>query len=153
MIIQGADRFGLAQLHQLRGRVGRGPAQSYLSSCVYATRRSRATTWPSPRPARSTLRDHATASSWPRRTFELRREGELLGLRQSGLPPLRVADLRKPDHRALAGEARAHAEALVDDAGPPARPALDGLEARADARLAGAGRRRRCPAAADELDG
>jgi ATP-dependent DNA helicase RecG len=49
--------------------------------------------------------------------FSLRREGDVLGLAQSGLPRLRVATLARGDHRALAISARRHAEALVDPGG------------------------------------
>jgi RecG-like helicase len=49
--------------------------------------------------------------------MEQRREGELLGLNQSGLPPLRVASLSRPSHRELSVKARAVAETLVDEAG------------------------------------
>ena len=60
--------------------------------------------------------------------FKLRREGELLGLRQSGLPPLRVADLQRKDHQALAKEARVHAETMIDEQGR-LRPGHEDLEA------------------------
>jgi ATP-dependent DNA helicase RecG len=61
------------------------------------------------------------------RDFELRREGDVLGLAQSGLPRLRVATLADPDHRELATRARAYAEALVTESGEirPDRPALE----------------------------
>jgi len=49
--------------------------------------------------------------------FALRREGDVLGLAQSGLPRLRVATLARADHRALAVAARRHAEALLDHGG------------------------------------
>jgi ATP-dependent DNA helicase RecG len=49
--------------------------------------------------------------------FELRREGDVLGLAQSGLPRLRVASLQVPEHRELAARARGHADALLDDRG------------------------------------
>ena len=49
--------------------------------------------------------------------FELRREGDVLGLAQSGLPRLRVASLQRADHRVLATDARRHAEALLDAGG------------------------------------
>ncbi len=69
--------------------------------------------------------------------FELRREGDVLGLAQSGLPRLRVATLANPDHRELAALARGHAEALLDEDGPasrrpagPASRARDGWLAR-----------------------
>jgi ATP-dependent DNA helicase RecG len=63
--------------------------------------------------------------------FELRREGDVLGLVQSGLPRLRVASLQDRAHVALARHARDHAEALLDDGGrlgPDAAPLLRELE-------------------------
>jgi RecG-like helicase len=59
--------------------------------------------------------------------LEQRREGELLGLSQSGLPPLRVASLQREDHRAMSVAARAIAEALLDERGrlPPTASALE----------------------------
>ena len=58
--------------------------------------------------------------------FELRKEGDVLGLAQSGFPRLRVASLQVKEHRDLAVRARAHAEALLDPDGrmDPPRPAL-----------------------------
>ncbi len=107
MIVEGADRFGLAQLHQLRGRVGRGTAQSW---CVLVT----------DAPADSVAMARLQAVKETTDGFrlaeldiELRREGELLGLRQSGLPPLRVADLADRRHRAMTREARERAEVIV----------------------------------------
>jgi len=121
MMILDADRFGLAQLHQLRGRVGRGEDESY---CVLVSERY-------PRdPAHPADDEEATVQArldaLARTTdgFELaeldleqRREGELLGLSQSGLPPLRVASLSKRSHQQMSVRARALAERIVDDAG------------------------------------
>jgi ATP-dependent DNA helicase RecG len=112
MIVQEADRFGLAQLHQLRGRVGRGAEQSY---CLLISR------------AREDLTDTAIArlEALVRTTdgFELaevdldiRGSGQLLGTRQSGLTDLRFAQLRKD--RPLLERARALADGLVDVEGP-----------------------------------
>jgi ATP-dependent DNA helicase RecG len=119
MIVEGADRFGLAQLHQLRGRVGRGSVESFCvlvsdSTDEVAQARLKAMT---------EIRDGFELAE---RDFELRREGDVLGLVQSGLPRLRVASLQDSDHRELAVRARAHAEALLDPAGrlEPPRPAL-----------------------------
>lgn len=107
MIVQGADRFGLAQLHQLRGRVGRGTAQSWCALVSDA-------------PVDSVAMERLRAVEGTTDGFrlaeldiELRREGELLGLRQSGLPPLRVADLGDRRHRDMTREARHRAEELV----------------------------------------
>ena len=119
MIIQGADRFGLAQLHQLRGRVGRGSVESFCvlvsdSTDEIAQARLRAVT--------ETHDGFALAE----KDFELRKEGDVLGLAQSGFPRLRVASLQVTAHRDLAVRARAHAERLLDPEGRmlPPRPAL-----------------------------
>ena len=112
MIVQEADRFGLAQLHQLRGRVGRGAEQSY---CLLISR------------AREDLTDSAVSrlEALVRTTdgFELaevdldiRGGGHLLGTRQSGLTDLRFAHLRHD--RRLLERARALADELVDVEGP-----------------------------------
>src|SRR5260221_1930106 len=124
MIVEGADRFGLAQLHQLRGRVGRGTVESFCvlvseSTDEVAQARLKAV---------SELRDGFELAE---RDFELRREGDVLGLVQSGLPRLRVASLQNREHVALARQARDHAEALLDEAGrlgPPAPPLPPELE-------------------------
>ncbi len=107
MIIESADRFGLAQLHQLRGRVGRGTRQSY---CVLVTDA------PDDSIALTRLRAvERTTDGFELAELDiaLRKEGELLGLRQSGLPPLRVARLADPRHRELSLIARREAEHLV----------------------------------------
>ena len=87
MIIENAERMGLSQLHQLRGRVGRGAAQS---SCVLLYRP------PLGQLARSrlaVLRETNDGFVVAQRDLELRGPGELLGTRQTGLPQYRVADL------------------------------------------------------------
>jgi ATP-dependent DNA helicase RecG len=89
MVIENAERMGLAQLHQLRGRVGRG---SHESSCVLLYR--------SPLGALSRARLNAIRDSTDgfviaQRDLELRGPGELLGTRQTGLARMRVADLAR----------------------------------------------------------
>ena len=121
MIVQGADRFGLAQLHQLRGRVGRGESASFcvlVSDSVDATAQARLK-------AVAEIRDGFELAE---RDWELRREGDVLGLVQSGLPRLRIASLQRDDHRALAVQAREAAEAMLDADGG-LRPGLDRLAA------------------------
>jgi ATP-dependent DNA helicase RecG len=111
MVIEGADRFGLAQLHQLRGRVGRGSDQAY---CVLVADAVPGT------PAAERLEAVVATTdgfALAEKDFELRREGDVLGYVQSGFPRLRVASLARRDHRELAVAARAQAEALVDDDG------------------------------------
>ena len=119
MVVEGADRFGLAQLHQLRGRVGRGLVESYCvlvsdSTDEVAQARLKAV---------AELRDGFELAE---RDFELRREGDVLGVAQSGLPRLRIASLQDAAHRELAVRARAHAEMLLDAEGrlDPPRLAL-----------------------------
>src|SRR6187399_383061 len=112
MIVQEADRFGLAQLHQLRGRVGRGAEQSY---CLLVSR------------AREDLTESAVArlEALVRTTdgFELaevdldiRGGGQLLGTRQSGLTDLSFARLR--EDRDLLERARSAADELIETSGP-----------------------------------
>ncbi|MBT8079022.1 MAG: ATP-dependent DNA helicase RecG [Gammaproteobacteria bacterium] len=87
MIIENAERMGLSQLHQLRGRVGRGAVQSH---CVLLYRQ------PLGEHAKSrlsVLRETNDGFVVAQRDLELRGPGELLGTRQTGLPQYRVADL------------------------------------------------------------
>ncbi len=119
MVIQGADRFGLAQLHQLRGRVGRGKVASF---CVLVTETD-------DEMALERLRrpcQYHDGFELAEKDFELRKEGNVLGLAQSGFPRLRVASLQVPAHRDLAARARAQAETMLDAEGSarPARPVL-----------------------------
>ncbi len=87
MVIEHAERFGLAQLHQLRGRVGRGAAESVCVLLYQA---------PLSQIAKARLRTmHETTDGFEiaRRDLELRGPGEFLGIRQSGLAMMRFADL------------------------------------------------------------
>jgi ATP-dependent DNA helicase RecG len=110
MLVLDADRFGVAQLHQLRGRVGRGEAPSY---CILVTASTDATARARLEAVSATHDGFALAEQ----DLELRREGDVLGLYQSGLPPLRVATLGRADHRALSVAARAVAETMVGEDG------------------------------------
>jgi ATP-dependent DNA helicase RecG len=112
MIIQEADRFGLAQLHQLRGRVGRGAEQSY---CLLVSRPKEELTEDAQRRLEALV---ATADGFKLAEvdLELRGEGQLLGTRQSGLPDLRFARLARD--RKLIEKARAWAAELVESEGP-----------------------------------
>jgi ATP-dependent DNA helicase RecG len=119
MVIEGADRFGLAQLHQLRGRVGRATIESY---CVLVSESTDEVAQARLKAVAETHDGFALAE----KDFELRKEGDVLGLAQSGFPRLRVASLQIKEHRDLAVRARAHAETLLDPDGRmvPPRPAL-----------------------------
>jgi len=107
MVIENAERMGLAQLHQLRGRVGRGTAES---SCVLLFSPPLA---PLARERLETLRQTSDGFEVARKDLELRGPGELLGTRQTGLLALRVADLVRdsdllPAVQAVADEMLAH---------------------------------------------
>jgi ATP-dependent DNA helicase RecG len=91
MVVEHAERFGLAQLHQLRGRVGRGPHQSYCRLLHQGQLSDM---------ARQRLRAVASTTDGfeiAEHDLQLRGPGEMLGTRQSGVPTLRVADLIR-DH-------------------------------------------------------
>ena len=89
MVIENAERMGLAQLHQLRGRVGRG---AHESSCVLLYR---APLSQLARQRLNAIRDSSDGFEIARRDLELRGPGELLGTLQTGLATLRVADLSR----------------------------------------------------------
>ena len=112
MIVQEADRFGLAQLHQLRGRVGRGADQSY---CLLVSRPKEELTEAAAARLEALV---ATSDGFELAEvdLELRGAGQLLGTRQAGLSDFRFARLRAD--RSLLERARAAAGGLADDAGP-----------------------------------
>jgi ATP-dependent DNA helicase RecG len=112
MIVQEADRFGLAQLHQLRGRVGRGAEQSY---CLLVSRPREELT-DNAQERLQALVESTDGFELAEKDLELRGEGQLLGTRQAGLSDLRFTRLRAD--RPLLERARAAAEGLVDYEGP-----------------------------------
>lgn len=89
MVIENAERFGLAQLHQLRGRVGRGRADSYCL-LLYEPPLSEIA-----RTRLATLRETTDGFAIAERDLELRGQGEVLGTRQTGDLQLKVADLSR----------------------------------------------------------
>ena len=106
MIIEHAERFGLAQLHQLRGRVGRGPEQSYCILVNYAKSVDA--------DANQRLKILCASQNGfeiAEKDLEIRGPGEVLGTRQAGMPEFVVADLiRDAD---LLEVAREEAERVV----------------------------------------
>ncbi len=125
MLIEHAERYGLSQLHQLRGRIGRG---SHESQCIL---------FADPESGLARRRMKAIASGVD--GFELaevdltlRGEGEILGTRQSGLPRFRIADL--PDDTPLLAEARSETLTLLRRHGsfdvPELGPLLDAVRER-----------------------
>jgi ATP-dependent DNA helicase RecG len=105
MVVEDAERFGLAQLHQLRGRVGRGGGES---SCLLLTRGAR-TSQATRRLA--IMEETGDGFRIAEEDLAIRGPGELLGVRQAGLPRLRFADLIQ--HAPLAAEARREAERIL----------------------------------------
>jgi ATP-dependent DNA helicase RecG len=107
MVVEHAERFGLSQLHQLRGRVGRGGHQSF---CVLLYQ------YPITDEGKARLKaltDTADGFEIAERDLQLRGPGDFFGTRQSGVPTLRVGDLLR-DH-ALMEDARREAVAALDD--------------------------------------
>jgi ATP-dependent DNA helicase RecG len=105
MAIEHAERFGLAQLHQLRGRVGRGAAES---TCYLLFEE------PLSELAKARLKviyEHGDGFEIARQDLVIRGPGEFLGARQSGVPMLRFADLERD--AALIEDARAAAVELL----------------------------------------
>ncbi|MDQ3874002.1 MAG: ATP-dependent DNA helicase RecG [Actinomycetota bacterium] len=112
MIVQEADRFGLAQLHQLRGRVGRGGAQSY---CLLVSRPKEELT-DAARARLEALVATTDGFELAEIDLEIRGGGELLGTRQSGASDFVFTRLRTD--RALLERAREEAERLAEQRGP-----------------------------------
>jgi ATP-dependent DNA helicase RecG len=108
MVIENAERMGLAQLHQLRGRVGRG---RHASSCVLLYR---APLTAMARARLATIRDTNDGFRIAHRDLELRGPGELLGRRQTGLAQLRIADLSRDAD--LLADVRVAAASLIESA-------------------------------------
>jgi ATP-dependent DNA helicase RecG len=110
MLIENAERFGISQLHQLRGRVGRG---EHSSTCLLVGP-----------PASARLRalvQHSDGFRLAEIDLQLRKEGELIGTRQSGLGQFKLASL--PEDAPLLERARARAEAILAE-----DPDLQGVE-------------------------
>ena len=108
MVIEHAERMGLAQLHQLRGRVGRG---AVASSCVLMFAE------PLSALARARLkvvREHTDGFEIAKQDLEIRGPGEFLGARQSGVPMLRFADLQTDLHL-LEAARRVAADLMADE--------------------------------------
>jgi ATP-dependent DNA helicase RecG len=112
MIVQEADRFGLAQLHQLRGRVGRGAEQSY----TLLVSRPKEELTDTAKERLEALVESNDGFELAERDLELRGEGDLVGTRQSGFFGLKFASLR--GDRPLLERARDVAAELIDVEGP-----------------------------------
>jgi ATP-dependent DNA helicase RecG len=101
MLVEDAERYGISQLHQLRGRVGRG---EHASLCLlFGSKES---------PRLQALAQHTDGFKLAEIDLELRGEGELIGVRQSGLAAFRFA--RLPEDAELLDAARGHARTLLE---------------------------------------
>ena len=107
MIIENADRFGLSQLHQLRGRVGRGKEQSY---CILISGNKN----PETKRRLEVIAKTADGFKIAEEDLKLRGPGDFFGFRQSGLPMLKMADMMT-DIKLLELAKKAAAEILEDD--------------------------------------
>ena len=119
MIVQEADRFGLAQLHQLRGRVGRGAEQSY---CLLVSRPKEELTEDAQQRLQALVETN-DGFALAEVDLELRGEGQLLGTRQSGLSDLKFVRLSRD--RKLIVQAREWAERLAGEDGETLAPLLE----------------------------
>jgi ATP-dependent DNA helicase RecG len=118
MLVEGADRFGLAQLHQFRGRVGRGEHRSYcllLSDAASPDDPQTKATWERLRAIEETQDGFVLAE----KDLELRGPGDFFGVRQSGLPALRLASL---SNLQVLEQARSEAQAVFQEDPTLSRP-------------------------------
>lgn len=118
MVIENAERFGLAQLHQLRGRIGRG---SEASTCLLLYREPLGEL---SKARLKVIRETADGFRIAEEDLKLRGEGDVLGTRQSGLPGYRIA--RPEEHAQLIAQARNEALRILKD-----NPKLKGAEGEA----------------------
>jgi ATP-dependent DNA helicase RecG len=114
MVIEHAERFGLAQLHQLRGRVGRGAAQSYCILVTYGQLTDEG------KQRIGVMRETNDGFRIAETDLRLRGPGEFFGTRQSGLPAFRIADLLRDAE--IIELARREARGFIES--PPSREAL-----------------------------
>lgn len=105
MVIEHAERFGLAQLHQLRGRIGRGSGQS---TCLLLYKTPLSDT---AKARLAIMRESEDGFRIAEEDLKLRGEGDVLGTRQSGLPGFRIAQLES--HGALLAAARDDAQLIL----------------------------------------
>jgi ATP-dependent DNA helicase RecG len=131
MVVEHAERFGLSQLHQLRGRVGRGAARSHCFLVAHEVRGEKV------RERLAVMEESTDGFRIAEEDLRIRGPGEVLGTRQSGHPDLLFGNLARD--RAILGQARSDAFALVaaDPAleAPPNRPAAREVLARWGGRI------------------
>ncbi|WP_251975887.1 ATP-dependent DNA helicase RecG [Salinicola avicenniae] len=116
MIIENPERLGLSQLHQLRGRVGRGSVDSYCVLLYHPPLSHHS------RERLGILRDTTDGFKVAEKDLELRGPGEVLGTRQTGLAQMKIADLERD--RDLLDTVTALAQALLEEAPDAAQPLM-----------------------------
>ena len=109
MVVEHAERFGLAQLHQLRGRVGRGRSAAYCIVVDHGAGEGDETA----RARLDSLCESMDGFELARKDLEIRGPGEIMGTRQAGMPELRVAHLLRDED--LLEPARAEARIAIDE--------------------------------------
>ncbi|MDX2227272.1 MAG: ATP-dependent DNA helicase RecG [Verrucomicrobiae bacterium] len=129
MLVENAERFGLSQLHQLRGRIGRGSHKSY---CILVGQAKSPESFRRLRIMEETLDGFRIAEE----DLRLRGPGNIFGTEQSGLPPLKIADLLADTD--LLNQARAYATDII--AADPRLKSPDGVRWREALRMAFSGR-------------
>lgn len=107
MVIENAERLGLSQLHQLRGRIGRGSAESHCVLLYQPPLSEMA------RARLAAMRETSDGFEIARRDLDMRGPGELLGTRQAGMPQFHIADLLRD--RALLARVQSVAEQLLKE--------------------------------------
>src|SRR5436305_1805789 len=110
MLIEHAERFGLSQLHQLRGRVGRGAAKSH---CLLVTGTTGAEWGPNARKRLEVMEETTDGFRIAESDLELRGMGDVLGTRQSGMPDFAVAELARD--QVILQQAREEAFKVVEE--------------------------------------
>jgi ATP-dependent DNA helicase RecG len=121
MVVLGAERFGLAQLHQLRGRVGRGSERAYCVLVSEASDSERLAAMTAKKRDASGREIPVDGFDLAKRDLEIRGAGEFLGVRQHGVPELRVVDLADVDPR-LVSETAEEADRILGADSDLARP-------------------------------
>ena len=104
ILIEGSERFGLSQLHQLRGRVGRGDHQSYCFLCTTSKGQEYSERL-------KAMEKYDSGFQLAEIDLRLRGPGELYGTRQSGIPEIRVGALTDPE---MVMRARKAAERIIN---------------------------------------
>jgi ATP-dependent DNA helicase RecG len=116
MVVLGADRFGLAQLHQLRGRIGRGSERSYCVLVSGASDSERLAAMTAKKRDESGREVPLDGFDLAKRDLAIRGAGEFLGVRQSGVPELRIVDLADVDPELISETAEEADRILAGDA-------------------------------------